>query len=61
MADWVRATVDNSQNVIWLNLALAVKIERLPNLNYTSIQFVSGSGSIPTLSETPEELLRQLD
>ena len=60
MFAWIRATVDNRDETVYLNLDLAVRIERPQNRNYTVIQFVSGAGSQPAVKETPEELLAQL-
>jgi hypothetical protein len=61
MSAWVKATVDNTRDeIIYLNLDLAVRIERPPNRGYTAIQFVSGDGSQPTVKETPDELFAQL-
>ena len=60
MSTWVRATVDNRDETVYLNLDLAVRIERPQNRNYTVIQFVSGAGSQPAVKETPEELLAQV-
>jgi hypothetical protein len=59
MSAWVRATIDNRDETIYLNLDVAVRIERPTTRNYTIIQFMSGAGS-QTVKETPEELLTQL-
>jgi hypothetical protein len=60
MSAWIRATVDNRDETIYLNLDLAVRIERPLHRNYTAIHFVSSAGSQPAVKETPEELLAQL-
>src|SRR5271166_1906951 len=59
MSAWVRATVDNRDEIVYLNLDLAVRMERPQNRNYTAIQFLSGAGSQPAVKETPEELFAQ--
>ena len=56
MSASVKATIDNRDETIYLNLDLAVRIERPQTRDYTIIQFVSGAGS-QTVKETPEELL----
>jgi hypothetical protein len=60
MAHWVKGTVANTDDAIWLNLDFAIKIERKPGLTYTSIEF-SGPAWLAhqEVSETPEQLLKQ--
>ena len=57
MSASVKATIDNRDEIVYLNLDLAVRIERPRTRGYTIIQFISGAGS-QTVKETPEELLR---
>ena len=57
MSAWVKATIDNRDEIVYLNLDLAVRIERPQTRGYTIIQFIPGAGA-QTVKETPEELLR---
>ena len=59
MPAWVKATEKNTNDVIWLNLDQAFRIERRDT--WTAIQ-MPGPGALLhySVKETPEELLHQV-
>ena len=56
--NWVRATRDNSDEQVWINLAVARTMETTTNPAYTIIAFADGT--IVTVKELPENLFGRM-
>lgn len=55
MADWVKATIDNSKAMVWVNLSVATKMERPSAATLTKVVFVDNT--YVDVAEQPDELL----
>ena len=61
MSDWVTATIDPNGETVFLNLSLAIKMERRAHTKSTTIQFAGPTGaSLQSVREMPNELLAQI-
>ena len=60
MTGWVRASQDPSGETVFLNLALAVRMERRPGAGYTTVEFLPPARS-QSIKEAPDQLIAQFN